>query len=373
MGAVVSEKLMGTKSRAGGFALLMVLMLITVAAVVGVSYLYGAQVKTASTCNLMLASQARYLAESGLQHGLYALQTSAVPFGSQAAPNGPYHIEAEDGGYVFYITSTATPTEYRIVATGTTEGITQTVAMTVRLTCDYAEKMTDLTPRFWWRLGDAGLTAVDEQGSNDGAYVNAVTRGAEGAFLGDTDTAAEFRGSNDYVNLGQMTALDDTGLSFGCWARADAWASANPRLMSRSSGTTWDLRRWELSVTSTRKLRFTLRLDDFVYEMFGNTSIQLGEWFFVVATFNKDARQMRLYMNGEPDGTWNGTLDAHVNDIDTLEVWIGDCPSLPGQRPWEGPIDEVFIASKNATLTPEQVKELYDASIPNVEIISWDD
>ena len=373
MGAIISDRFRVTKSRSGGFALLMVLMLIATAAVVGISYIYGAQVKTASTGNLMLASQARYLAESGLQHGLYALQTGAVPFASEAAPNGPYHIEAGDGGYVFYIRSTATPNDYRIVATGTEGGISQTIAMTVRLTSDYAKKMVDLDPRYWWRLGDSGLTAVDEQGLNDGAYVNAVSRGAEGALRGDADTAAEFHGSNDYVNLGRMIELDDTGLSFGCWARADAATGLFPRLISRASGRNGADRRWELAVSNTRKLRFSLRLDNSIYILNGNTPIQLGEWFFVVATFQKDARQMRLYLNGEPDGTWNGTLDARVNDTDTLEVWIGDCPPVPGQRPWEGPIDEVFIAKKNAIVTPEQVKELYDARVPHVEIISWDD
>ena len=129
--------------------------------------------------------------------------------------------------------------------------------MTVRLTSKYAAKLTTHNPTYWWRLGDVGLTAVDKQGNNDGTYVNGVTRGAEGAILGDADTAADFGGSNDYVNLGQMDSISGRRATFGCWARADAWASAFPRLISRASGTSVVETRWQLSVTDTRRLRFT--------------------------------------------------------------------------------------------------------------------
>jgi hypothetical protein len=352
----------------------MVLMLITTASIVGVSYIYGSQIKTAGTNNLIFASEARYLAESGLQHGLYALQTRATPFGSEAAPNGPYHTIAGDGGYVFYITATAVPNDYRIVATGTEGGMSQTIAMTVRLTSEYAKKMVDLAPKHWWRLGDSGLTAVDEAGLNDGTYVNAVTRGVEGALRGDADTAAGFGGSNDYVNLGQMGKLDDRLVTFGCWVRADAWADTTPHLIARSSGDHASDKCWALSITNSRRLLFTVRLGVKTRELSGGTVLQLGEWYFVVAVYNRDTRQMKIYLNGELDGTRTNLPDDDHNltDDDTLEAWIGDCPTVPGQHPWEGPVDEVFIL-KGKAMTPEEVKELFDASVPKIEVMSWDD
>jgi hypothetical protein len=350
----------------------MVLMLIATASVVGISYIYGSQVKTASTGNLILVSEARYLAESGLQHGLYALQTRAVPFGSAAAPNGPYHVAAGDGGYEFYITATSVPNDYQIVATGTEGGVSQTVAMTVRLTSEYAKKMVDLNPRYWWRMGDSGFTVVDEQRRDDGRYVNGVIRGVDGAILGDSDTAAEFRGSNDYVNLGEMEKVEWPRVTFGVWVRADAWASTYPRIISRAWGVNTTNRHWEIAVHSNRRLRFTLRVKDTHTVLYGLTPLQLGQWYFVVCTFDKDARRMRVYLNGEVDGTRSNTLHDNIKDDGDIEAWIGDCPTVPGQRPWAGPVDEVFIA-KDIAMTPEQVKELYDASIPYVEVISWDD
>jgi hypothetical protein len=375
MSAIAINRLMGSNRRSGGFALLMVLMLIATSSVVGISYIYSAQIKTAGTGNLMLASQARYLAESGLQHGLYSLQTEATPFGSAASPNGTYHVEDDDGGYVFYITETSTPTYYQIVATGTEGAISQTISMTVRLTSDYSAKMVEHNPRHWWRLGDSGLTAVDSHSgpnTNDGTYVNAVTRGVDGALLGDADTAAEFRGSNDYVNLGNMRKVDYNRVTFGCWVRADTWATSFPRIMSRSTGADWSERRWEIALDSSRKIRFTVRLKDYVYELYGSTALQRDEWYFIVATYDKGARQMKVYLDGELDGTKSGTVKEDIKGDNNIDAWIGDCPTWSNQRPWDGPIDEVFIM-KDRAMTADQIAELYELRIPNVEVISWDD
>ncbi|MDP6044435.1 MAG: hypothetical protein QGG25_02410 [Phycisphaerae bacterium] len=358
--------------RCGGFALLMVLLLIATAAVVGASYIQGAQVKTASTDNLMLGCQARYLAESGLQHGLYALQTRAIGFGTEASPNGPYHVESGDGGYVFYISATSSPQDYQITATGTEGRISQTVSMTVRLSTKYAEKMADQDPLYWWRLGDSGFTAVDEQGRDDGTYVNGVTRGVDGAILGDANTAADFSGSNDYVSIGQIDKINHGRVTFGCWARADAWSDSWPRLMARGESESGVDRRWQVSVTNTRKLRFVLRLKDSSYVCTGQTRLNLGEWFFVVATFDKEVRRMVIYLNGQQDGVKNNTLKENIEDDDHLDAWIGDHPQVPGQAQWNGPIDEVFII-KDKAMTPDQVRELFEASIPEVKVVSWDD
>ncbi len=372
MKAINNDRSTPRNRKSCGFALLMVLMLIATAAVVGVSYIYGAQVKTASTGNLMLACQARYLAESGLQHGLYSLQTRATDFGSEAAPNGPYHIEDDDGGYVFWISATSDASEYQITATGTEGGISQTVAMTVSLKSNYAAAMGDLEPTYWWRLGDSDLTAIDEQGLKHGAYVNGASRGAEGAILGDADTAADFHGSTDHINLGTIEDLSDDRLTLGCWARADAWSDAWPRLLARGGSQHGTDRRWQVSLTNDRKLRFVLRLKNSSNVCTGQTSIGLGEWFFVVATFNKDTRQMWIYLNGELDGTKNSTTSADINDDESLEAWIGDQPVVAGQAPWNGPIDEAFIV-KGEALTSDQVKALFEASIPEVKVVSWDD
>lgn len=372
MSAKAPDRLTGTRRRSGGFALLMVLMLIAAASVVGISYIYGSQIKTAGTNNLILASEARYLAESGLQHGLYGLQTGATPFGSAGAPNGRYHVVGGDGGYVFYIRATATPNDYQIVGMGTEEGISQTIAMTARLTSDYAKKMNDLNPKHWWRLGDSGLTAVDEKEDKDGTYVNGVTRGVGGALIGDLDTCADFDGVNDYVQLLEIEKVPGDKLTIGCWAKADGWASAWPCLIARCIGTAGPNDQFfMLGMDPGRNLRFVLNVNNVGVDLrSAGKAVHIGEWFFAVATFNKNQQRMNLYKNGELIASRITILGGQVKDDDRLEVRIGDTPQGDPRR-WRGPIDEVFIIHE--TLSAEQIKELYDARIAGVEVISWDD
>ena len=61
--------------------------------------------------------------------------------------------------------------------------------------------------------------AADSKGSNTGDYKNGLTLGAAGALTGDSNTAAQFDGMNDYV---QMTGT--TGIPVGAAARSvEAW------------------------------------------------------------------------------------------------------------------------------------------------------
>jgi len=351
----------------------MVLMLIATAAVAGVSILYGASVKTAAAVNLVYATRARYLAAAGLAHGLYALQTGATPFPSEAHPNGPFHIDISgDDGYTFYIQATGTPNLYRITATGAEQGITQTVSMTVRATSNYAKMVRDLDPRYWWRLGDTGITAVDEMERKNGTYVNGVSRGAPGVLMGDRDTCADFDGFNDFVNLPEMSKIENDTVTIACWARADGWSTGWPRLIARASDISPNDTFWLLGVHPARKLRFILRTQQIPKDLqCALGPIVVGEWFFAVATYNKNDRLMRVYKDGELVGTM--AADGGTNDSDQVGARIGDTPPTPlgDRRNWRGPIDEMFIL--NEALTEEQIQELYEARIADVEVVSWDD
>ena len=61
--------------------------------------------------------------------------------------------------------------------------------------------------------------AADSKGSNTGDYKNSTTLGAAGALVGDPNTAAQFDGVDDYV---QMTGT--TGIPVGSASRSvEAW------------------------------------------------------------------------------------------------------------------------------------------------------
>jgi len=358
-----------TSNNRNGFALLLVLMLIVTSAVAGVSYLYGASVKAASITNLMQASRARYLAESGLHHGLYILQHNPGTLGSQAAPSGPYYADETGDSYAFYIQSGSSFGRYRIVGVGTVGNISQTASMTVQVNSEYAGKVLALNPKYWWRMGDIGLTAEDEMDRNDGTYVNGVTRGADGAILGDGNTAADFDGFDDRVNLGDMPKIPDAKLTIACWARADGWSTSWSRLIARATDVYTDQTYFLLGTHSPNQLRFIIRTGGEGRELVcGSGKVAIGEWFFAVATYNDQTGWMKVYKDGELVGAKQ--TGGKIQDDDHHSARIGDTPA--GQkRPWNGPIDEMFIMAK--VLTPEQIQELYVARIPKVEVVSWDD
>lgn len=352
--------------RRQGFALLMVLMLIVSASVIGGSYLYAASVQTASAQNLLLATRAQYLAESGMMHGLYELQNNPRTLGSESSPVGPYHADSTANWYKFYTNGTGRPWEYRITGIGGVGSLTQTSSAVVQVISDYEKKVQVLNPRHWWRLGDTGWVAVDEKGLRHGVYSNGTKWGEGGAILGDSDTGAEFDGYDDYINLGNMD-LSGSQLTIACWAMLDDWDTTDGRLISKAYGIyTWE-HYWMLSTYSGKGLRFRLRLGSgAVYELkSADSTITPREWFFAVATY--DGTRMRIYLNGKIVASMYAT--GLINTNAYVNAWIGGNPSGAFARPWDGRIDDMFIC--NYALSDSQIKDLYNARVPRVETVSW--
>ena len=133
----------GHADKQTGFALLIVLLLVAMAAVVGVSYLASASVKLASSNNLVSASRAKYLAESGLQHALYLLKTNptSVTNSTAASPLGPFYADESGDSYSFYAVSDSNTTgKYVIMASATARGVRQRSSATVF--CSFTKSIT---------------------------------------------------------------------------------------------------------------------------------------------------------------------------------------------------------------------------------------
>ncbi len=81
-----------------GFALLLVLILVMASVVMGAAYLSMAATQASAARNYTAFSNARYLAESGLNHGLYLLRYNPAQFGNNAQL-GPYTVSGASGSY----------------------------------------------------------------------------------------------------------------------------------------------------------------------------------------------------------------------------------------------------------------------------------
>lgn len=117
--------------RQAGFALVMVMLLVVMAVILGTTYLSIASVKLASSDNYVNASRAKCLAESGLEHAMYILQTNPTQLtGSDKTPLGPYYLDATNDSYTISSVADATvPGRYVITSTGTAGHMKQTASV----------------------------------------------------------------------------------------------------------------------------------------------------------------------------------------------------------------------------------------------------
>lgn len=127
----VTTMIQGRKTK--GFALILVMILMAMAVMVGLSYLAVASIKVSGSTNFVAGGKARYLAESGLEHAMYVVQSNPALLPSAYSPGGPYYIDSTGASYVFYGQTTSTPGQYHIYARGTSGGVTiQTEALISR-------------------------------------------------------------------------------------------------------------------------------------------------------------------------------------------------------------------------------------------------
>lgn len=124
-----------SKYRERGFVLLVVLMLLAMSAVLGMSYLSSSSIRVRCSTNLATATRARYLAESAVEHALYALAADAGSLDETGQlPAGPYYADASGDPYLFYISADPeTPGRYLIRGEATVDGAVQSTAATVEV------------------------------------------------------------------------------------------------------------------------------------------------------------------------------------------------------------------------------------------------
>ena len=116
-----------------GFALLLVLIITAIGVVLGMSYLSVASINMQISKNYLALSKARYLAESGLEHGIYILRFWPEQFNnSTQRPLGPYQLDNTSNYYnIWAIKDTQKPGQYILSAMGVVGNARKTSSITV--------------------------------------------------------------------------------------------------------------------------------------------------------------------------------------------------------------------------------------------------
>ena len=230
----------------------------------------------------------------------------------------------------------------------------------------YVTQVESHGPVAHWRLGEgSGTSAADQVGTHPGSYANGVGVGsASGPFTGISTTAADFDGSNDYVEVPHSS---DFALSEGTiqlWFNVDNTAGQYTLMSMESSS---DNDGMNLRVKDNY-LEFNVKGGGSDHFLFSNSgSITAGQWHSVALTWGSGGLELYLdgtlvdsdpYTGGLPDIGEPITIGASQKSSDD-----GQANNL--EDFFDGQIAEVAVF--DSALSETQIDALIDSGVNGSE------
>ncbi len=170
----------------------------------------------------------------------------------------------------------------------------------------------------------------------------------------EADRALYFNGVDNYVDFGSSISTDSVS-TIAIWAKFDTLGNAMPsmELVSKSS-----YRQGMELVLYNGKLSFYL-----VGESDNNnvgisiSKLKTNKWYHIVAVYDRQAEEMKLYMDGILKSSERAPLD--VTKIDRL--MLGNWDYTEESRFFKGALDDLIIYNK--PLNDEEILSLYEKRV----------
>ena len=196
-----------------------------------------------------------------------------------------------------------------------------------------------------WKLNETtGTSASDISGYNKTGTLN----GGAAWVTGIRNNGLSFNGTDSYVNIPDAT--NPTALTVSMWVKPAATTAQNLWVRTNASGAT-SASSSQLCINSSGKFQAYM-FDGNTKSITGTTTVQAGVWYHVALTATNNG-QMKLYVNGQPEGTAVsiGTMWAGGD-----RYWLGS--NSDGGFGWfNGVADEVRLYSK--ALDDSEINSLY--------------
>lgn len=224
-----------------------------------------------------------------------------------------------------------------------------------------------------WRLGESsGTTASDETGNNDATYVGSPTLGVTSLLSNETDTAVDFDGVDDYVNIANSSDINVGGPWGGrtieLWFDAD---DINTRqVLFEEGGVSRGLSIY-LDQGTLYATAWNTPNDDATSPWgpvtVSTTNFSANIWWQVVVVMDQANNELVLYVDGaeEDSAAGVGNLFNHVAKIglgamsDDVVFYDGAVTNSGLAYFFNGTLDEVSIY--NTALTSSQVLDHFSA------------
>ena len=257
---------------------------------------------------------------------------------------------------------------YRLYVTdssgNTVPGDTATiVASGTGTVSDYVKTVQSQGASIYWRFGETTRgAAADSAGTTSGVVGSGVSVGAQGAIVGDPDTAYTFNGTgNGLVSSPEAQSAPNVTNAFSTSAWFKTTSKAGGKIIGFGNAQTGNSTVYERQTYIDNAGRVTFG----AYPGQGLTvtspnSYLDGKWHQVVSTLG--ANGMVLYVDGKQVAARSDATSA----ADIYGFWrvgydnIGGWPGQPGSYSFAGDIDEVSIYP--TALTAAQVTAQWNAS-----------
>jgi hypothetical protein len=197
----------------------------------------------------------------------------------------------------------------------------------------------------------SGTSAADASGHS---IVGTLTNGPT-FTAGKYGNAVQLDGTNDFVNLGNPTALQLTGsMTISAWINSSSFPVDDAAIVSKRTGSESGFQLDTTVDKGTRTIGFKLT-NSSGGEMFryGATTLQPNTWYHVAGVYDAAAQTLNVYLNGQLDnGVLQGTVTSSQQNS-TANVTIGRRAGVTGYE-FNGRIDDVRIADH--ALTQDQIQ-----------------
>ena len=200
----------------------------------------------------------------------------------------------------------------------------------------YKDAVLGDSPLGYWRLGESsGTTAGDGVAGRHGTYAGTPSLGQPGALNLNTNTAATFNGSTQYVRVPYAGALNpSSAFTVEAWAKVTSGSGTYRTVASswRSDSRGFGIwagpnETWEAWVSAGGS------------DIIAQAPITYGVWTHLVLTYNGSTAQ--LYVNGLLASSMAGSYA--VNPSVPLAIGAGTYDGSTWQQYFPGSLDEVAI------------------------------
>ena len=332
-----------------GFAYVAILFILIILSLLSLAFLQKVGTETSATMNRGKNMQAHYLAESAANHALWRLlNESTFPEAENI-----YYMHTLGQGRYGYKVHRHTDTTFATIATVGAIGesvVNQSYVLYVKPPPAGTDTLC-LGLVGYWELDEIlGTDAADSSGNgNDGLLMNMDPD--TDWVSGNIARALDFDGINDNVvvsNNENLSVVDY--LTVAAWIKADVGSFIDWSIIAnKGSYDTYNY--WFGTIADD----ITFGFSDGEGEVGFKTSalnLNTNIWYHIAATFDTDANEVRVYLNGSEVESWSTTRNPTAS---TEDLFIGK--SRYSNEFWKGKLDDVRIY--NRALDASEIAQLH--------------